>query len=197
MKQIVIATTNPGKRKEIVSALGPFEGTEFLSLSDLSQHHPDAEETGASYAENALLKAQHYFKLIGLPIIAEDSGIEVNALRDELGVHTRRWGAGSDVSDQEWIDYFMQKMASEEDRRARFVSHCVYIDETGHTAFEGECRGIITAHIESEIEQGIPLSAVFRPEGYDKVYSAMTAEEKNAISHRGWSVKKLREWMST
>lgn len=195
MKKVVIATTNPGKCKEMISALGEHEGIAFISLAELDDLHPDVEETGASYADNALIKAKHYYDLIGMPVIAEDSGIEVSALGDELGVHTRRWGAGPDATDQEWLDHFMDRMTGEEDRDARFVSHCVYIDETGHVAFEGECRGKITHDVQVELERGIPLSAVFLPEGYDKVYSAMTAEEKNAISHRGWSVKKLREWM--
>jgi len=195
MKQVIIATTNPGKCKEIVSALGSLDGVELLSLADLEESYPDVEETGAGYGENALIKARHYYDLLGKPIIAEDSGIEVSALADELGVHTRRWGAGPDANDAEWLATFMDRMAGEEDRAARFVSHCVYVDEQGHHTFEGECRGQITLDIESELESGIPLSAVFKPERYDKVYSAMSAEEKNAISHRGWSVRCLREFL--
>ena len=99
------------------------------------------------------------------------------------------------VSDAEWLDFFMNRMASEEDRSARFVSHVVYMDEEGHKFFEGECLGNITSDIEGPVHAGIQLSAVFKPLGEDLVYSAMDEEKKNSLSHRGGSVRKLREYL--
>lgn len=193
MNQLLIATTNPGKKKEILSALLPLQGTEILDLNDLGIDM-DVEENGTSYGENALIKARAYYDAAGIPTIAEDSGIEVAALAGELGIHTRRWGPGLDASDAEWLEHFMERMAAEEERAARFVSHAVYIDDTGHFPFEGECRGHITHKVEGPIHYGIPLSAVFRPEGEELVYSAMEEDQKNALSHRGWAVKGLRDW---
>jgi XTP/dITP diphosphohydrolase len=196
MKKILLATTNPGKRQEILSALLPIDGLEFVTLSDMGITTP-VDETGNSYGENALLKAQAYFQLSGLPVIAEDSGMEVAALKDELGVNTRGWGAGANASDEEWLHHFMDRMQQEEERAARFVCHAIYMDEQGHQSFEGDCVGIITHDVSGPIQKGIPLSSVFQPIGVEKVYSAMSEEEKNQLSHRGKAMKHLRQWLLT
>ncbi|MDP2691432.1 MAG: non-canonical purine NTP pyrophosphatase [bacterium] len=194
MKKILLATTNPGKKMEMLSALIPFEGIEFLDLNDLGIDI-EVHESGMSYSENALIKAKAYFEHSKIPTIAEDSGVEIQALADELGIHTRRWGAGERANDEEWLEFFMNRMQSEENRLARFVSHAIYLDEQGHHCFEGECLGEITRDIEGPIQPGIPLSAVFKPIGHDRVYSAMEDEEKNAVSHRGWAIRGLREYL--
>lgn len=194
MRQILLATTNPGKKKEILSALMPLEGFEFVDLSDLGIDI-DVDETGSSYAENALIKAKAYFEHSGMPTLAEDSGVEIRALENELGIHTRRWGAGPEAGDQEWLDFFMNRMATEEDRAARFVSHAVFMDDSGHFSIEGECLGNITHDVEGPIPRGIPLSAVFKPVNEDLVYSSMDEERKNRLSHRGNAIRGLREWL--
>ena len=192
MKKILIATSNPGKRNELLSALLPLDGYEIIIPEDPEL---EVEESGKTYAENALIKARAFFENSGLPTIAEDSGIEVRALQDELGIFTRRWGAGEAAGDREWLEYFMNRMAREEDKSARFVSHVVYLDANGHVAFEGECLGNITSDIEGPVKPGIPLSAVFLPLGESLVYSAMDEEQKNSLSHRGKAVKELRQWL--
>ena len=194
MRQILLATTNPGKKKEMLSALLPLEGIEFVDLNDLGIDL-DVEEHGSSYGENALLKAKAYFEYSNMPVLAEDSGVEVRALANELGIHTRRWGAGPDANDEKWLEYFMNRMATEEDRAARFVSHAVYLDEQGHFAVEGECLGEITYDVEGPIQRGIPLSAVFKPLGEDLVYSSMDEERKNSLSHRGNAMKKMKGYL--
>jgi XTP/dITP diphosphohydrolase len=194
MKKILLATTNPGKRQEILSALLPIEPVEFVTLSDLGITTP-VDETGNSYGENALLKAQAYFQLSGIPVIAEDSGMEVDALKDELGVNTRGWGAGANATDEEWLQHFMERMALEGERSARFVCHAIYMDEEGHQSFEGDCVGVITNEVQGPIQKGIPLSSVFMPIGTEKVYSAMSEEEKNQLSHRGKAMKMLRNYL--
>ncbi len=194
--KILLATTNPGKRNEIISAFSNTDTLEFITLEELDLHRLDVEENGRSYQENALIKAKAYFEAAGIPTIAEDSGIEISALQDELGIHTRRWGAGPTANDQEWLDFFMNRMGQEKDREARFVSHAVYIDQDGHFSCEGECRGTITHEVEGPIPHGIPLSAVFKPLNEDLVYSAMDDEHKNKLSHRGWAINKLHNWMT-
>lgn len=194
MKKVLLATTNPGKRQEILSAILPLEEIEFVTLDDLGIR-AEVPETGTSYAENALQKARGYFELGGLPVIAEDSGVEISALAGELGYNTRHWGAGAGASDEEWLNFFMNRMLQESDRAARFVCHAVYLDDRGHEAFEGECLGNITHDVEGPICKGIPLSAVFKPLGAERVYSAMSEEEKNLLSHRGKAMRALREFL--
>lgn len=194
MKKILLATSNLGKQKEILSALLPLPGFQMLSLTDIGGALK-VSETGKNYEENALLKATAYFAKTGIPTVAEDSGMEVEALQGELGHNTRRWGAGEKAHDEEWLAYFMERMAREKNRNARFVCHAVYLNEKGPQHFEGECLGVITEAIEGPLLPGIPLSAVFKPIGHDLVYSAMTETEKNKLSHRGKAMKALREWL--
>jgi len=193
-KTVLIATSNPGKHKEILSALLPLEGIDFVTLNDLGIK-VDVAETGQSYAENALIKAREYFAHSRIPTIAEDSGMEVSALKGELGVQTRYWGAGAEATDEEWLAHFMNRMQHEQDRDARFVCHAVYIDKDGHQSFEGECLGAVTRDIEGPVLPGIPLSAVFKPIGAGLVYSSMGEEEKNKLSHRGKAMKSLRDFL--
>jgi XTP/dITP diphosphohydrolase len=194
--QIVIATQNPGKAAELLEVIGdlPFN---FVTLKDLGiTSEPD--ETEATYEDNALLKAKHYSSLTGLPVIGEDSGIVVDALSGELGVQTRRWGKGASASDEEWIEHFLETMKNYPDfRTARFISVAVFYDPNGVTQFfRGETVGQITNELECALIPGIPISSCFRPNGSDKVYAAMTTEEKNQISHRGKAAKALADYLT-
>lgn len=188
MKQLLIATTNPGKFKEIAAILSELD-VELLSLADLGIGL-DFDETGKTFEENALGKARFYAGLSGLPTVADDSGIFVDALADELGLKTRRWGAGHEASDEEWLDFFMNRMSGEQERGARFI--CVAALVAGdELVFEHEVCGVITEALEAPIAAGIPLSSVFKVEGCDKVYSALEPAEKNRLSHRGNAFRKL------
>lgn len=196
MQKILIATHNSGKFKELMEVLEdlPFK---FVSLND-EKITEDVEETGSSYEANAIIKAEFFGKMTGLPTIADDSGIHVDALQGELGVKTRRWGAGAKATDQEWLDYFLKRMSTEENRRAEFVTNIAFWrpDEEILT-FEGQCLGHILDTPPCPLEPGIPLSSVFLPEGKDKVYSQMSTDEKNEISHRGKAIKKCHEYLMT
>lgn len=196
--KILIATTNMGKFGEILEVLAPLEpqGYSFVSLKDLGIEQ-DCEETGKTYAENALLKAHFYGVLSGLPTIADDSGLQVDALLGELGVKTRRWGAGSTASDEEWLDYFMNRMQRESNRAAEFLCAAAYVNGEEEKVFMGETRGVITEWLEAPIRGGIPLSSVFKPEGFLAVYSALSTEEKNSISHRGKAFQALRNYLES
>ena len=135
--------------------------------------------------------------MTGMWTLAEDSGIGVDALKGELGVKTRRWGAGEESSDQEWIEYFMKRMEGvpEERRGAKFVCVAVFIDDKNLHIFEGETRGRITDELQAPILPGLPLSSVFRPEGYEKVYAALTRQEKGEISHRGQAISQVKKYL--
>lgn len=157
----------------------------------------DIEESGTTFRENALLKARHFFTASRLPTLADDSGIIVDALQNELGVFTRRWGAGAEASDREWIEYFLQRMRREKNKRARFVCCLSFVDGKGaEHLFEGFCDGMITETLEADYLPGLPISACFKPNGFDCVYSAMTVEQKNKTSHRGKAMKQMRDFVS-
>ncbi len=192
-KNLLIGTNNRGKFIEISEVLGDL-GHVLLNPFDLGIT-TDPEETGLTFAENALLKARHFFEQSnGVSTIADDSGIVVDVLAGELGIHTRRWGAGPKASDEEWVAHFLKRMENEENRNARFVCNLAYIDPSGEEhIFEGQCAGVITPSLEADYLPGLPISACFRPEGFDIVYSAMTVDQKNAISHRGRALQRLRE----
>ncbi len=197
MKKILIATTNPGKFNEINELMAHLD-IQLLSLNDF----PDLvspEETGQTYQENALIKAKGYYEQLRepLPVIGEDSGIIVERLAEELGVHTRRWGAGPNASDQEWIDFFLNRMAefvNQEDRRAHFVSHVILYAPhlyPEHISLEGRSSGYITPTLEAPLVAGVPLSSCFKPDGHGAVYTALPVDVKNQISHRGKAMQKL------
>ena len=200
--KILIATKNPGKFEEIVSGLASLSalGVEFVRPSDLGIDD-EVEEHGSTHGENAILKARHFFAKTGLATVGEDSGIHVDAFPGELGVMTRRWGGLEKATDEEWIKYFLTQMerVPAGARGAKFVCFAAVIlspkDVEKPHIFAGETRGVITKGLEAPLKAGIPISSCFRPEGFDKVYAALTNEEKNRVSHRGKAMAKLAEFL--
>lgn len=189
--KLLIGTGNKGKFLDIRSAFADLP-LELLQLSDVDiAEEPD--ETGTTFEENAILKARFFFEQSGrIPTLSDDSGILVEALQNELGVYTRRWGAGKDASDAEWIDYFLKRLSTEQNKRASFVCCLCYIDAEGvEHLFEGVCDGVITDTLESEYLPGLPIAACFKPDGADQVYAAMGLEGKNQWSHRGRAMQKF------
>ncbi len=193
--ELLLATTNKGKVIEI--------GECFAGLPLVVRTPQDFKiketphEHGKTYRDNAIIKATYYHELAGVPTLADDSGIVVDALRDELGVQTRRWGAGNDATDEEWIRHFLERMSKEKNRRAQFVCSLAYIGIDGELeTFEGTCDGVITETREADYLPGLPISACFKPDGFGAVYSAMSIEQKNSTSHRGRALRKMREFLS-
>ncbi|MBU1151658.1 non-canonical purine NTP pyrophosphatase [Patescibacteria group bacterium] len=196
MQKLLIATKNPGKFREIGEGLDGL-GFEFLFLGDMDVEDGDFVEDGKNFRENAFKKASYYGNKLGMMTFGEDSGIFVEALGDELGVQTRRWGAGEAVSDEEWLEYFLRRMEGEENRLARFVCAGCLFDGGVLGEFEGQTRGEISQEILAPILPGIPLSSCFIMDGADKVYAAMSAEEKNKGSHRGKVLAQVREHLGS
>ncbi len=192
--KILIATRNKGKFKGLVEGLGdlPFQ---FVSLDDMGIEG-DVVETGETYEENAILKAEFFGVKSGLVTISDDSGIVVDALKGELGVKTRRWGAGEKASDEEWLDFFLKRLASEKTRRAEFIC-TVALYRPGHETitFRGETKGVLLKELQVPIHNGIPLSSIFLPDGKDKVFQALDEKELWEISHRGKATGKCREFL--
>jgi XTP/dITP diphosphohydrolase len=194
--KLLIGTNNAGKVTEISECLCDVP-LQLLAPKDLEMDLEPPPETGETFAENAAQKARYFHVHTGLPTIADDSGIEIDALKGELGVHTRRWGAGPEASDEEWIAHFLKRMKEEENKKARFVCHLAHFDADGTLhMFEGICDGEITEELEADYLPGLPISACFRPNGYDLVYSAMSIEQKNSTSHRGRALKEFRGFLT-
>jgi len=192
--QLLIGTNNHGKFIEISEVLHglPFTPVRPADIGITG----DPDETGTTYEENALQKARFFRNLSNLPTVADDSGIVIEALGNELGLHTRRWGAGPAASDAQWIDYFLKRMAKEENRRAHFICTLAYIDESGaEHVFEGKCSGVVTSTLEADYLPGLPISACFKPDGCDCVFSALNIEQKNSTSHRGKATHALRNFL--
>lgn len=198
MKKVLIATSNQGKLKELIEGFKLYKADKyfkFLSLNDFSQYFDDPEENGENYEENALIKAKYFAEKFNIPTIGEDSGLELAAFPDKFGLKTKREIPAK--NDDEWLEKFLEMMKTEENRRATFFSATAYFEpETKKLAtFLGTTSGEITHSPETKLESGIPVSAVFKVDGEIKVFSAMNKDEKNKISHRGKSVKKMAEFL--
>ncbi len=200
MRELLVATKNPGKFKEIGEAL---EGVDFklVFLGDVLVDDGDFVEDGETFEENAKKKARYYCEKFSGRfefVLGEDSGIIIDALVGELGVKTRRWGAGEKASDQEWIEYFLKRMecVPEKERGAEFICCVCLIVGGEERVFRGETDGVITHKLEVPIVAGIPLSSCFRPDGFGVVYAALDVGQKNKISHRGKALAPLKEYLN-
>lgn len=196
MKKLLAATKNEGKYREIKSALNGVS-FELVSLEELKMDFVDVVENGQTFKENALKKARFFNERTGILTLAEDSGILVDAMEGELGVKTRRWGIGEHATDEEWIEYFLRRMENvdDKDRGAKFVCVACLFGDGIKEFFEGETRGVLTRETVAPILRGLPLSSCFIPAGFEKVYAALTVEEKNRTSHRGKAFLKAKEFL--
>lgn len=193
MADLLIATGNPGKFREISSLLSDVPYT-LRSLTDFGLSG-DFEEVGDTFEAIARQKATHFARLSNTLTLAEDSGIFVDALPGELGVYTRRWGHGT--TDEEWITYFLHRMkrVPNSKRTARFVcAACVLFDGIPFL-FIGQTRGFITHDLQAPIQKGLPLSSCFIPEGHKKVYAALSVGEKAYVSHRGKAIVAVKSFL--
>jgi XTP/dITP diphosphohydrolase len=185
LSKIVIATRNGGKLREFRDLLSPL-GSEILSLTDLSIAL-EPEESGATFAENARLKAITYSHCTQLPVLADDSGLEVAALGGRPGIHSARY-AGPGASDAERVFKLLQELGtSGEGREARFVCALALARE-GALLLEtaGECSGVIAA--EPRGTNGFGYDPVFLFPELGKTYAELSEAEKNRYSHRSRAV---------
>ncbi|KID54874.1 nucleoside-triphosphate diphosphatase [Pseudoalteromonas luteoviolacea] len=187
-KQIVLATGNKGKVKELGNML------ESLQIEVLPQSQfevSDVEETGTTFVENAIIKARHAAKETGLPAIADDSGIEVDALNGAPGVFSARF-AGADASDQQNIDKLLVSLENEANRTARFWCVLVYMrHENDPTPVICQASWEGTIAVTQHGDGGFGYDPVFWIESLQKMAAELTKEEKNAISHRGKALQQL------
>jgi len=178
---IVLATNNKKKVVEFQNILKGYN-IELKCVSDFGPL-PEPVEDGDTFDENAYKKALHYAKVLGLPAIADDSGLVVEALNGEPGVYSARY-AGETASDEENCLKLLNKMKGITDRKAAFQCVLSIAFPSGPAlTYEGSCQGIITETMQGGGGFGYdPL--FFYPE-LGKTFAEMTAEEKNKISHRG------------
>lgn len=190
MKQVIIATQNKGKAKDFEALLSPL-GFEVLTLLDVAKDM-DVEETGTTFEDNAILKAEAVCRALQTPVIADDSGLEIDALDGEPGVYSARY-AGEEKSDKANIDKVLEKMKEVpgEERTARF--RCVLavaapgkVTET----FSGFCEGLILE--ERRGEHGFGYDPIFYVPELGKAMAELKPEEKAAISHRGNALRTLK-----
>ena len=188
MERYVIATNNAHKLREIRAILEN-DSRAFLSMEE-AHIHTDPEETGATFEENALIKARAACAASGLPAMADDSGICVDALNGAPGIHSARYCPGTD---RERTEFLLKNMEAVPDgqRQGRFVSAiaCVYPDGTEFTV-RGECEGVILREIRGE--GGFGYDPIFFSPGDGCTFAEMPQARKNEISHRARALAAMK-----
>ena len=175
--KVVIATHNAGKLAEMRELLAPF-GIEAVSASELGLPEPD--ETGTMFAENAAIKAHAATQATGLPAFADDSGLCVDALDGAPGIFSARWAGPTKDFPGAMARIFSElDRRGATDRRAHFVSALVLAWPDGHTElFEGRVFGDL---VEPRGSAGFGYDPIFRPDGHDRTFGEMTADEKHGV----------------
>ena len=192
LEEIVFASHNEGKIKEIKKLLAPY-GIKVKSALDMNL--PDVEETGKTFEENSLKKSRTIAKLVNMPCLADDSGLCVDALNGAPGVYSARYAPNRD------FDKGMEKLLAEmekspnKSRNAHFS--CVISlawPDGQYKVFAGQVDGKIAFHKMGA--GGFGYDPLFVPEGFTSSFAQMSQEEKNKISHRGRAVEKLKDFLN-
>lgn len=186
--KIIAATQNKNKIREFGEILNGFE---ILSEKDAGIDI-EVEETGTTFEENSFIKAKAVYEATGMPAIADDSGLEVDALGGAPGVYSARYGT-EDLDDAGRVRLLLKNMENvpDSERSARFVCVITYIDADGVITARGECEGEIAREIKGE--NGFGYDPVFYIKAMGKTTAELSAEEKNAISHRGKALRAFKE----
>jgi len=193
--KLLVATSNEGKKAEFAFLLAGL-GYELVSLSDLGLA-PSVDETGNTFEENALLKAQHYAALTGLVTLADDSGLEVDALQGEPGVRSARY-AGEQASDQDRYHLLLDRLQDVPlaKRGARFRCAIAIAWPDGHWQMaQGACEGIIAT--ETRGCYGFGYDPVFYLPEFHATMAELAPEIKNRISHRARAAQAARRLLQT
>ncbi len=185
---LVIATRNKGKTLEIKALLKGFP-VEIKNLDDFGPI-PHLEEDGDTFDENAYKKASFAARILGLPALADDSGLTVEALDGAPGIHSARY-AGENATDEQRYLQLLDEMEGKSNRKAAFECVISIAAPTGPAlTYEARCEGLITT--EPAGSNGFGYDPVFFYPPYNKTFAQITREEKNSISHRGKALAELR-----
>jgi XTP/dITP diphosphohydrolase len=191
--EIVLATRNKKKVEEIKRITEGMAVTIF-TLDDFPGC-PEVEEDGATFEENAVKKAVTVAQFTGKAALADDSGLEVHALNGAPGTRSARY-SGSEADDSKNTEKLLSEMRlfAKKDRKARFVCSMALAMPDGNVrTFNGYSEGSIGT--EPRGSNGFGYDPVFCPEGYDRTFAEMSAEEKDSLSHRGNAIRKLQRYL--
>ena len=194
---VVLATRNAAKLRELARILAAEDHGTQIRLAGLDEFPgaPDVPETGATFEENALLKARAIANYAGLPAVADDSGLCVDALSGMPGVLSARW-AGGHGDDKANLELVLAQVADVPGTRlgARFVCAAALVTDSGEWVVTGQVEGrLIRAPRGSG---GFGYDPIFLPDGFDQTTAEMTAEAKDAISHRGRAFRALSPFIT-
>jgi XTP/dITP diphosphohydrolase len=193
LSKLLLATNNPGKARELAVLL---QGVPFIITTPQEEGIAlEVEETGATFQENAALKARAFATASGLLALADDSGLEVDALGGEPGPMSARY-AGPEASDEERVRYLLAKLEGIEwsERSARFRSVIAVAEPAGTLElFEGVCEGVIA--LKPRGEGGFGYDPLFYIPSLGKLMAELSLEEKNGVSHRGRAAGKAVEYL--
>lgn len=188
-KILVVATNNNHKLGELKTMLADF--FEVKGMAEMG-FHDDIVEDADTFSGNALIKARTIARKLSCSCIADDSGLEVDALNGEPGIYSARY-AGEPKSDTRNLEKVLEKLGDEPNRKAKFTAVIAYVHNGLEYVFEGNVEGSILA--ETKGEKGFGYDPIFIPKGFDKTFAQMTADEKNALSHRARAVEKFLEFV--
>ncbi len=191
--KLLFASTNAGKIKE-AQAIIQLSGVEIISLDELGQDYQDVAETGITFEANAKLKAVYFAQLAGMLTLADDSGLEVEALDNGPGVNSNRWFSGSDADRNQAL---LQKLAGQTNRQAKFVTvACLYDPATQQeNYFRGEVAGTIA--FKPSGEAGFGYDPIFIPSGHDQTFAELGLDIKNQLSHRARAYQLVKEFLQS
>ncbi len=192
MKKLVLASSNPGKLRELSALL---DESRYKIIPQADFNVPEIAETGTTFVENAIIKARHAAQYTGLAALADDSGIVIDALNGEPGVHSARF-SGSDASDESNNILLVEKLRSvpEAQRSARYQAVIVYMRNAADPSpiiCEGSWEGIMV--LEAKGSGGFGYDPYFYLPDYGCTSAELSADEKNRISHRGQALRLLLE----
>lgn len=194
MQKVVLATGNPGKVREMADLLAAF-GLDIVAQTELGVE--SAEETGLTFIENAILKARHAAAVTGLPSIADDSGLAVDALGGAPGIYSARY-AGEEASDQQNLLKLLDALENVPDGQRQAHFHCVLVylrhaEDPTPLVFHGSWQGEITRSAAGE--GGFGYDPIFFVPALGKTAAELSKAEKHAVSHRGKAMTLLLEAM--
>lgn len=184
ISKITIASNNRLKCSELISMFN--EDLENIIDFNNVKEQLNIEEFGITYEQNALIKAQAWFNKLKTPIIAEDSGLEIEVLSNRPGIYSNNIVMGDDEYHCKWILY---ELKGKTNRKARFISSICLVSDKGVIITKGELEGTITQ--KSYGKHGFGYDSIFIPNGFDKTLAELDTSIKNRISHRKLAISKM------
>ena len=190
--ELILATNNKHKLQEVREILSPHKIVVY-GLSDLNLKPKEIIENGATYQENALLKAKAVQELTTMPIISDDSGLEIKTLNNEPGLHSARYAASLGGHDNA-IKELLKRLENQKDRSARFVCDIVLLNvDSKPLLFEGIAEGTIAK--EKQGEGGFGYDPIFISKETNECFGTMSQKQKNTVSHRAKALNKLLTYL--